>query len=536
LKKFPPRLTKELIKEYEDRGLWRNKTIVHYLKEHAKRNPEKEAIVEENKRVTYAQLWKRVNALASGLRKLGVEEGDVVSYQLPNWVESAELHFAVILIGAINNPVNFIYQERELEYVLNDAKSKVFFIPNIFRGTNFPEMVLSISGNTSYLEHIVTVREKREGFSYSEDIITEHWGDEINMETDPNALSLLMYTSGTTSAPKGVEHSQNTLLAEVAYNVKLHMLSSEDKILMPAPVTHMTGVSAGTLWPIYLGGTVVYMDKWNVQKAVELIEKERITYTKGATPFLQQLVNFDQLAQYDISSLKLFGCGGASIYPNLIYEANKKGINAARGYGSTEHPTISNCTYAHSLDLRAENDGIIHEHNTVKIVDIEDPSKVLPIGAVGEICSKGPELFLGYHQPEMNIDAFDEEGYFLTGDIGRINPDNTLEIVDRKKDIIIRKGENISTKEIEDLIYEHQDVLEAAVVGLKDETRGERITAVVVLRNDAEMDLSRLIEFLESRKISKRKLPEQLEIFSELPKNNSGKIQKFKIKQLLQGV
>lgn len=533
LRKYPSRLTSEIIKEYEEKGLWKNKTIIDYFKNRVEQFPDKVVIIDHDKRITYEQLWTRVNALAVGLKNLGIEEGDIVSYQLPNWLESAEVHLAVTLLGAINNPVNFIYRNRELEYVLNDAKSKILFIPRQFRGTDFIEAVENVSDNTPYLQHVITVGEKQEGYLFIDDIIQNHLGEEVQVEVDPNATSFLMYTSGTTSIPKGVEHTQNSMIAEISYITEMHKESEDDIYLIASPVTHITGTFL-KLSTIYQGATMVFMDKWDVQKALELIEKEKVTAMRGATPFLQQIIYHEDLDKYDISSLKRFGCGGANVYPELIYDAAKKGIQAYRGYGSTEHPSIANSTHFYPIKQRAETDGVVHEHNEVKIVDLEDPTKELPIGSVGEICTKGPELFLGYHQEELNKDAFDKDGYFFTGDIGRLNPDNTLVILDRKKDIIIRKGENISSKEIEDLIYEHPDVKEVAVVGLKDKERGERVTAVIVLKEGKSLKLKDLNDFLDSKEISKRKLPEQLEIFDELPKNASGKIEKYKIKQILE--
>jgi len=269
----------------------------------------------------------------------------------------------------------------------------------------------------------------------------------------------------------------------------------------------------------------VLMDVWNAEKALELMEKEKCTFTVAATPFLQGLLHSPDFAKHKIPSF-LFVCGGAYIPPELIKEAWAVGWKTYRVYGSTEAPTIT--LGKGSIEQASQTDGFVKNYEC-RIVDLDNHP--LSYGQEGEIVVKGPKAFVGYKNQDLNKDSFDEEGWFHTGDIGRLNADGYMEITGRKKDIIIRGGENISVKEIEDLIHLHPSVEAAAVVAMPDKALGEKVCAYIKLRKGTTLDSRGLNDFLSSYKLAKQKLPERLEVIDEFPMTPSGKIKKHELRK-----
>jgi cyclohexanecarboxylate-CoA ligase len=290
--------------------------------------------------------------------------------------------------------------------------------------------------------------------------------------------------------------------------------------VMPSPVAHVSGLLYGVLLPIWLGATSVLMPVWDPGRFLELVEAEGGTFCGGATPFLQGVVDHTDLARYDTSSLRLFPCGGADVPPELIRRAIAQlGVRSGRGYGSTEFPSItSSAGPDEPEDKRAETDGLPIGANRVRVRD-------------GEIEAQGPELFLGYRDPSLDRDAFTADGWFRTGDLGELDDEGYLTVTGRLKDIVIRSGEKLSAREVEDLLHEHPLVRAVAVVAVPDPRTGERACACVVPHDAAHSPtLEELGEFLLARGISRRKLPEQLELVATLPMTASGKVKKHELR------
>jgi cyclohexanecarboxylate-CoA ligase len=334
----------------------------------------------------------------------------------------------------------------------------------------------------------------------------------------PDEARFLMYTSGSTADPKGCLHSDATLLAECDAQVRYHGMTDTEVFVMPSPVAHVSGLLYGLLMPIYLGATSVLMPKWDPTRFLALVETERGTFSGGATPFLAGVVDHPNLDRYDISSLWLFPCGGADVPPDLIRRAIERlGVRTGRGYGSTEFPSITSAAGPdHPDDKRAETDGLPIGANEIRISN-------------GEVEARGPELFLGYAEP--TLDAFTSDGWFPTGDLGVLDADGYLTITGRRKDIIIRSGENISARELEDILHAHPKVAAIAVVAVRDDRTGERACACVVPRDAARAPtLAELVDFLHEQDVSRHKAPEQLEVFHELPLTASGKVDKPKLR------
>lgn len=530
------RVTEELYQEYVQHNYWTNQTLGEYFLNAVSQNPSKVAVVDPYKQITYIELAELITNIVNGLESLGIHSQDAVAYQLPNWIEGHAIHNALRIMGAVTCPIIPIYREKEVKFILSQTSAKAIFIPLEFRNHNYIETIENIKKDLPQLEHIIIVGESApEGLITLEELVELGRNHKNRKElsqysVDPNDVCLIMYTSGTTSNPKGVQHTNNTLLREYAMFKETFKLDSDTVVFMPSPITHISGLSSLES-PITIGAKVVYIDVWDAEKAAQMISKERCTFMVSATPFLQWLVDSDISEKYDLSSMKNFICGGAYIPPELIKKAPKSGIRAVRTYGSTECPTISLGFPEDPEELTATTDGKIVPGYKVKIVD--DDGRELPIGQEGEVAVKGPEVFIGYKDSQLDEDSFDEEGYFYTGDLGKLSENGYLTITGRKKDVIIRGGENISTKEVEDLLYAHPAVEQVAIVAMPDPELGEKACAYVKVALNHEFSFEEMIEYLMSHKMAKQKLPERLEIIDVFPATTTGKILKYELRKMI---
>ncbi len=537
--KIRTRLEKEYIEKYTKEGYWINKTLSEYLDEAVEKYPDKEAVVDRDKRVTYLQLGQMVDRMALGLLGLGITRGDVVSFQLPNWLEAVVIHHAVAKIGAITSPILPIYRSTEVKYMLEHSESSLLIIPREFRRFDYINMIDELRKELPALKHILVIGRNKlpEGMLSFEEFMETKWedrGDPMSLKRirpDPNEVMLIMFTSGTEAEPKGVLHTYNTLAHECRSSIDAWQLRENDVLLIGNPVTHIGGLLHGLEMPQMLKAKLVLMDIWNPDRAIEIIEKERCTFTTGATPFLLGIIQSPALIEHDLSSLRSFPCGGAGVPPSAIrdFASRFPACHVGRGYGSTEYPTVSVNFLDEPLDKASERDGIPVLGTEVKIVD--DKGREVPIGVSGEIVVRGPECFVGYLNPELNKIYFDKDGWFHTGDLGRIDEDGYVEVTGRKKDIIIRGGENISAKELEDVLFTHPDIDEVAIVGMPDPIMQEKVCAYVIPKPGRTITFDELVSFLQRKNIAKQKFPERLEIVDKFPMTASGKVQKFILRQ-----
>src|SRR2546422_412902 len=394
--------------------------------------------------------------LAGGLAALGVRAGDVVALQLPNWTETLAVLLAAARLGAVANPVLPIYRRRELGFILAEAGARVLFIPGRYRDCDHRALVRELRPALPALEHVVVVRDQPVdgALAYAE----VAGPDPGPPAPDADTIGLLIYTSGTTADAKGVLHSPDTLLAEARSLAAVHGITAADTVLMPSPLTHISGIVHALLVPAVFGASAVLMDRWEPAAARALIAAERVTYMIGAPTFLRDLAAG---APGEATSLRLFSCGGADVDPALVRQAAARlGCVAKRVYGSTEFPTVTTTGPDDPPERRIDSEGRAIGANEVRLVD-EDGAAVAP-GREGEILARGPECFLGYRNAALNVDAFTPDGWFKTGDLGAVDEAGFLRITGRRKDIIIRKGENISARELEDLIGAHPAVAEVA--------------------------------------------------------------------------
>jgi len=517
------RLDAELINRYTGPGLWEGNLTDDYLATAAATAPEKLAVVDRGRSWSYGELNDDVNRLASALGARGIAPGDAVTWMLPNWVEAIVVHLAAVRIGAISNPIIPIYRHNETRFILQQARSKIVFVPQLFRSFDYPGMVDDIRADVPELQDVVVVGAGADaaGLRY-EELLDEGRADPVRAQgRDGNDIALLLYTSGTTSAPKGALHSHNTLDYENRSIVEFYGLTSPDVVFMPSPVGHITGILYGMQLPFMLGSSVVLLDIWEPGRALELISDHACSFVVAATPFLHGILHHPSRPDVDISSLRVFACGGADVPPELIRAASATlDCMVSRGYGSTEFPTVLGSNEADPLDKRAQTDGHPYGGTEVRV----EPD--------GELLVRGPEMFLGYLDDSLNAGAFTDDGWFHTGDLACLDAEGYVEIIGRQKDIIIRGGENISAREVEDHLFEHPKVADIAVVASPDPVLVERICAVVVPKAGEDVTLPELVEWLTARQIARQKLPERLILLDDLPRNPSGKVQKFKLREL----
>ena len=510
-------------------GEWTGLTIADMAHMRAANQPDTVAVVGENGSLTFAQVLDEAQALARGLAAIGIKRGDTVSFQLPNWLESVVVNLACALAGYVVNPVIPIYRHAELRFILNDCRARAIFIPASFRGVDYPEMIDSLRAELPQLEHVIIARGSAEGMrTYDEIIEAGRKSDATLVAGEPDDAKFIIYTSGTTGQPKGVIYSHNQGRRPMWASMKVWFINEGDKLLMPSPVTHVTGYSYGMEGPFQFGTCTIFMEKWDAAIAADIVDREQINYTIGATPFLQELVEQAEQRGSRFPSLRIFACGGAAVPPDLVRRANRvfSACRTFRVFGSSECPMVTQGT-PEDTELGATTDGRIVDYD-VKIVDGE--GRKVAYGQEGEILARGPCLFRGYTNMRTNEESFDAEGYFLTGDLGTVTPDGMLTITGRKKDIIIRGGENLSAKEIEDALHEHPAIREAAVVSMPHKRLGEGVCGWLVPRGEARPDATALAAFLQKQGLARQKCPERIEYIDELPKTASGKIKKHELR------
>jgi cyclohexanecarboxylate-CoA ligase len=470
--------------------------------------------------------------IAGALRGMGVGPGDVVAVQLGSTYEGAVTQAAVALSGAVLLPIILIYGPRELGFILRQSGAVALILPARSRGRLHAEPVLAgLIERPPSLRTVVVVGEGTpEGTVPFADLSGRLAKPFSATNHDPDARAMLVYTSGTTSDPKGVQHSHRSLLAEVFSQVMARQPGRDLRQLALFPAGHVAGL-LGLMRVLVHGTPTVVLETWDAARAAALVDEHRITYGVGAPVQLAGLLDEWDRGTATLASFEEFMTGGAGVPPALVARADAAGIPAYRTYGSSEHPTISSGAREDPLVKRANTDGRLIEGSEIRLVD--DDGHDVPPGTDGEIASRGGELFLGYTDPALDREAFLPGRWFRTGDIGRLDDDGYLTVTDRKKDIIIRGGENISSKEVENVLAEHAAVLDAAAVGMPDARLGEQVCAVVVLAPGRTLGLDEVREHFATAGLARQKTPERIEVVDELPRTPAGKVQKFLLREKL---
>lgn len=522
---FPVELPAHL-RRYAASGAWQDRTLADWARQRAESTPDDIVFLGDPACPTFAGLLENAEALARALVDLGIKPGEVISFQTPNWIEAAVINLAAALGGFVINPIVHIYRDAEVQQMLQDCGARVLFVAEAFRSIDYAAMVDRIAPQLPALAHVVFVRPRDRAPSFLD--MVEH-GRKLTHElagSTPNAVKLLLYTSGTTGRPKAVLHSHNTLARVLDFTSRHLALAGREVVLMPSPVTHITGYAGALEKPFQLDTRVVLMEQWDARVAAELIERYRVTSTVAATPFLMELCQVARETGGGLPSLRSFACGGAAVPADLVRAANAALANpcAYRIYGSSEVPqTTQGYPPALEPELAATSDGHAVDYE-LRIVD--DEGRELPPGFDGEVLVRGPAMFLGYGDPAQTGQAMTPDGFFRSGDIGRLSATGTLTITGRKKDLIIRGGENISAREIEDVLESHPAVVEAAVVAMPHTRLGEGICAYVILQPGAGSTAAELNAHVLGSGLARQKCPERFEFPSELPRTASGKVRK----------
>jgi len=492
-----------------------NATLADALRDAAREAPDRVLVRDDDGTLTCAELLDRATTLAHALlRRMPV--GSVVSFTVPNWHEAAVIYLGTTLAGMVVNPILPSLRDRELAFILTDANSRAIFIPQSFGGHDYAAMLARVASGLPDPPEIVAVRGDAAGHIAFGDLLTEP-GSGTLPELSPADTRMILYTSGTTGRPKGVLHSHDSLRALIEQIGHHWRVDPGDTFLVPSPIAHIGGSIYAFECPLLLGTQAVLMQRWDADVAVRLMLEHRCTHMAGATPFLDGLLSAAQRAGTRLPDLKVFICGGASVPPTLIRRASEYLDKSAvsRVYGSTEVP-VTTVGSLDDVDRAADTDG---RPGIADVVLVD-----------GEIRARGPQMLTGYLHPEDNRDSFDEAGYFRTGDLGRFTGDGHLVVTGRAKDIIIRNGENISPKEVEDILVTHPGIAEIAIVGIPDPRTGERACATVVAAEPPGPDVSELKSFLAARGVATFKVPEQVRFVDALPKNDAGKVLKHVLK------
>ena len=519
---------------YRQQGLWGDASLADYWQQTARAMPDKIAVVDNHgASYTYSALDHAASCLANWMLAKGIESGDRIAFQLPGWCEFTVIYLACLKIGAVSVPLLPSWREAELVWVLNKCQAKMFFAPTLFKQTRPVDLILPLQNQLPQLQQIVGVDKlapATSSLSLSQ-IIADNTSLTTAITTHGDELAAVLFTSGTEGLPKGVMLTHNNILAsERAYCARLN-LTWQDVFMMPAPLGHATGFLHGVTAPFLIGARSVLLDIFTPDACLALLEQQRCTCMLGATPFVYDLLNLLEKQPADLSALRFFLCGGTTIPKKVARECQQRGIKLLSVYGSTESSPHAVVNLDDPLSRFMHTDGYAAAGVEIKVVD--DARKTLPPGCEGEEASRGPNVFMGYFdEPELTARALDEEGWYYSGDLCRMDEAGYIKITGRKKDIIVRGGENISSREVEDILLQHPKIHDACVVAMPDERLGERSCAYVVLNAPHHsLSLEEVVAFFSRKRVAKYKYPEHIVVIEKLPRTTSGKIQKFLLRK-----
>ncbi|HHV2377706.1 TPA: cyclohexanecarboxylate-CoA ligase [Escherichia coli] len=562
---------------YRQQGLWGDASLADYWQQTARAMPDKIAVVDNHGATyTYSALDHAASCLANWMLAKGIESGDRIAFQLPGWCEFTVIYLACLKTGAVSVPLLPSWREAELVWVLNKCQAKMFFAPTLFKQTRPVDLILPLQNQLPQLQQIVGVDKlapATSSLSLSQ-ILADNTPLTTAITTHGDELAAVLFTSGTEGLPKGVMLTHNNILAsERAYCARLN-LTWQDVFMMPAPLGHATGFLHGVTAPFLIGARSVLLDIFTPDACLALLEQQRCTCMLGATPFVYDLLNLLEKQPADLSALRFFLCGGTTIPKKVARECQQRGIKLLSVYGSTESSPHAVVNLDDPLPRFMHTDGYAAAGVEIKVVDdarktygstessphavvnlddplprfmhtdgyaaagveikvVDDARKTLPPGCEGEEASRGPNVFMGYFdEPELTARALDEEGWYYSGDLCRMDEAGYIKITGRKKDIIVRGGENISSREVEDILLQHPKIHDACVVAMPDERLGERSCAYVVLKAPHHsLSLEEVVAFFSRKRVAKYKYPEHIVVIEKLPRTVSGKIQKFLLRK-----
>jgi acyl-CoA synthetase (AMP-forming)/AMP-acid ligase II len=524
----------EDIRRYYESGAWRRETLYGDLVAGAAERPDKPLLFDSTTSFTYGEMRDRALQLAVGLRRLGIEPGDRVALQIPNWAEFGVITFAVNRAGAILIPIMPIYRAEEVGYVLQHGGAVAAITCEEFKGFAYLDMFQDLQSANRSVANLISVRGTgdRDGVTRLEDLFVDGAPEDLAAELGDGAAPddgfLIIYTSGTTARPKGCFHTVNTLRATARAMATSLNYSENDVQFGPSPITHATGLMTSVMLPMMYGASSHLMEAWEPVEGMRRIQRHGCTLAVSATAFLQMMMAVYVPTEHDLSSLRIWVCAGAPI-PGPVVERAAEMLAGGRVlslYGRSENFLTTMCTVEDPPERSATSDGSALQGASVRIVD--QAGEEVPRGEEGDIAYRGPSHMLEYFQnPEETAALFTPDGYSRSGDLGRMDENGYIRVTGRLKDIVIRGGLNISARELEDLLGEYPSVGSVAVVGYPDERLGEKVCVYVVPAAGATPPtLEELNAFLRERNLATPKLPERIEVVDGLPMTATGKIQK----------
>jgi acyl-coenzyme A synthetase/AMP-(fatty) acid ligase len=525
---FPP----ERIAGFRSSGAWPDHLIWDYVERWAAERPDSLAFHDGDRGLTFLALRDLSAALAQSLADLGIARGDRVVMQVPNWVEGVIAYCGITRLGAIMVPQSAIYRRADVGYVVQKTQAAALIVPGVHRGFDHLEMAKQIKASSPSLRHLISVRDPRDEVIDFESLL----GAAPYTGPVPTAddVHVILFTSGTTARPKACVHTSNTyLFCALVQGYDAYEVTPDDVMFMPSPIAHTTGLSCGVDLPIMNGIPSILLDAWDPEVALERISRFGCSMSVSAMPFLATLAQAYDPARHDISRFRLFGTGGAPIPGPVVREAQSRlGCDVITLFGGTESQPGTYTRIGDPIERVTGSDG--RAADGVDIAVLDELGVEVPHGVEGELCGRSPGRLLCYWEDEaQTAEAIDGNGWFHTGDLGRMDDDGYIRVTGRKKDIIVRGGLNLSALEIEELALSHPRVADVAVVGDPDERLGERACAFVVTDDGQPLDLAELTSFMTEQGATKQKLPERIELVAELPRTTTGKIEKYKLRAML---
>ena len=526
--RFQTRLTPEMLDRYTRSGYWRGETCYEILSRRAAAHPDRVAIVDRGRRITYRDLKARMDRVAAHLGALGIGAGDVITIQLPNWAEFAFVFFAAEHLGAVANQIGPDFRIREVEYIIRFSESRAYVCPARFKGFDYVAMIEELRAKLPDLKIVAVLGGGGRAGTFSLDEILAGDAEPPTARPaplGPNDVMRMAFTSGTTGNPKGVIHSANTTLP-TCWTLNDDMAVSKDEVFL---IYLPLGLNWGYLTlvqAVVAGARAVLLDQFSAGAALELIERERVTFIPTAPASIIAMLNEPGLERRDLSSLRVVITGGASCPLETIreYRARMQGqLIELYGMLETGFHTYTRLTD----DPEAVSGTVGRPASGMGLRLIDDQGRDVAPGAEGEIGAHGPSVHLGYHKnPVANTELFTVDGWFRTGDLGQFDAAGNLKIVGRLKEMINRGGKKFFPREIEEILYTHPKILHAAIVGVPDPRLGERNCLCVIPRAGAAITLEEVVAFLRNQ-VATYKLPEILEVVDELPFTPTGKIQRY---------
>lgn len=534
---IPSLLTQDMIDRYTAAGYWGSMTLADHLDRHAAFTPDREAVVDARGRTTFGELKLATDRIAMALLEMGVKPDDRVGLQTPNWIEYFYVRLACAKMGAIPVPFIFNVREHEIETALADSRAVAFFFCTDFHGFDYVEMVERLRPRLPGIHHWVAMAGRKvEGMAnlaqmLNDPIEERHpLGYLLTFHPGANDIDILMSTSGSTGKPKLVLRTANVFLTLGHHIVERARMSADDVVLAVAPINQGTGYSVAMVAALIAGSRNVLLDRFDPDAALDLIVQERVTVAVGVPTHMIKMMNSARIGEVDLSSLRLFYHAGAPLTPEVAAEfARKCGCRLMEAYGALDGGTPVHTIYDDPPVKVFNSVGKACAGMELKIIDEKGDS--LPPDTEGEVAYRGPNCAVGLFDDPHH--SFDPEGWFHSGDLGVLDAEGYLRIVGRKKNIIIRGGQNISPREIEDVLIGHPKVVDVAVVKMPDPVFGERACAFVVPRPGQTLTVGDCLEYLVSHNFAAYKVPERVENVSAFPLLPNGKVDRKQLESAI---